>query len=184
MLGLPRGIVRLVPYCNEWGRLFAGEAARIAARLGSHAIRIEHVGSTAIPGLDAKPILDIVVAVPSLAEAAGVVPALEELGYVRRPNGDTSSRLFLVRGPEHARTHHLSLTEERSPAWNEHVHFRDYLLRNGEARDEYQALKRRLSESEEGFQCFPSRESSSFRAPPASPRIGTISALITTRPTR
>lgn len=106
---------------------------------------VEHVGSTSVPGLDAKPILDIVIAVESLRKAAAFAPGLEKLGYIRRPNGDTPSRLFFAKGPEASRTHHLSVTELDSDTWIEQIAFRDYLRASREVRDEYQALKRQLA---------------------------------------
>ncbi len=147
MLGLPRNTVRLVPHQSEWVRLFAEEAAQVRAALGAHARRIEHVGSTSVRGLEAKPILDIVVAVKAMEQAEELVPLLAELGYERRPEGDLPSRVFLTKGPAHAITHHLSLTEEGSPTWVDHVDLRDYLRSSISARDEYQALKRRLAAS-------------------------------------
>lgn len=145
MLGLALGTVRLVPHESDWARSFAQEASRLAVALGKRATGIEHVGSTAVPGLEAKPILDIVVAVESLDGASALVPDLEALGYTRRPEGDLQSRLFLTKGPDDAVTHHLSLTEVGSPAWRDHVDFRDLLLSSEGIRREYQALKRRLA---------------------------------------
>lgn len=147
MLGLARGKVHLVPHQMEWARLFSGEAARLRAALGGRARRIEHVGSTSIPGLEAKPIIDIVIAVDSFPAASQLVPQLEALGYARRPEGDLESRLFLTKGPDHAVTHHLSLMEEGSPSWVDHVDFRDFLRASAWARNQYLTLKRVLAAS-------------------------------------
>lgn len=146
MLGLARGTVRLVPHQDEWVNQFAEEAARLADGLGSGALTVEHVGSTAIHPIDAKPIIDILVAVNSLDEAENLTPVLKTLGYTRKPKGDLPDRRFFVKGPEDARTHHLSLTQIGSPTWVGHVLFRDYLRSNEQTRSEYQMLKRALAE--------------------------------------
>jgi GrpB-like predicted nucleotidyltransferase (UPF0157 family) len=145
VLGLRRGTVRVVSHQNSWKASFEEEAARLRDELGADLLKVEHVGSTSIPGLDAKPILDIVIAVESLRKVAALTPGLENLGYIRRPNGDTPTRLFFAKGPEASRTHHLSVTELDSDTWTEQVAFRDYLMANEEVRDEYRALKRRLA---------------------------------------
>ncbi|HEX9939297.1 MAG TPA: GrpB family protein, partial [Longimicrobium sp.] len=69
VLGLDRTVVRVVPYQPAWAALFAREAARLRAVLGERVLAIEHVGSTSVPGLAAKPILDLAASVPSLAGA-------------------------------------------------------------------------------------------------------------------
>lgn len=147
MLGLARSKVHLIPHQVEWSRLFADEAAELRAALGARAARIEHVGSTSIPGLEAKPIIDIVIAVDSFPYASQLVPQLESLGYTHRPEGDLESRLFLTKGPDDAVTHHLSLTEEGSPSWVDHVDFRDFLRASAWARNQYLTLKRVLAAS-------------------------------------
>ena len=145
MLGLPRGKVHVLPYQLPWQAHFAEEAARLRAVLGDQAIAIEHIGSTAIEGTDAKPIIDLMVAVSSLAQARGLVPLVEGLGYEYRGDGGVPDRLFFAKGPASKRTHHLSLVESTSAFWKEHLLFRDYLRAHPEAADAYSRLKRALA---------------------------------------
>jgi GrpB-like predicted nucleotidyltransferase (UPF0157 family) len=145
MLGLARGTVQVVPYQAAWRRLFEDEAAQLRAALGEPALVIEHVGSTAIEGMDAKPIIDLMAAVPSLERAAGLVPVLEGLGYEHRGDGGSPGRLFFAKGPASRRTHHLSLVEPTSAFWRETLLFRDYLRSHPEAAEAYRRLKHGLA---------------------------------------
>jgi GrpB-like predicted nucleotidyltransferase (UPF0157 family) len=146
MLGCERHLVRLVPYQRAWAELFRQEAERLRAALGDHVVRIEHVGSTAVPGLDAKPILDIVVAVQNMADESLFEEALAPLGYVHKSDNDMPGRLYFVkRLPDDRSTHHLNITELGTECWVEHVAFRDYLLAHPDAKAEYLALKRELA---------------------------------------
>ncbi|NIO76704.1 MAG: GrpB family protein [Armatimonadetes bacterium] len=142
MLGCERHLVRLVPYQPAWAELFQQEAEQLRAALGDQVVQIEHVGSTSIPGLDAKPILDIVVAVRDMADAAVFEEALKPLGYVHKAENDRPGRLYFVkRLPDDRSTHHLNITELDTECWFTHVAFRDYLREHPEARQEYQRLK-------------------------------------------
>jgi GrpB-like predicted nucleotidyltransferase (UPF0157 family) len=149
-LGLPRGTVSILEYDERWPRLFAAEAARLRDVLGERALAVEHVGSTAVPGLPTKPVLDLSVAVESLVVARECVPVLEPLGYEHRVNDGVSDRLFLARGPEDCRTHYLSLTPEGSECRRDHLDFRDYLRADPDRRDVYAALKRDLAVAHPG----------------------------------
>ncbi len=147
MLGLPRGTVRVVPSAIAWPRLFETEAEALRDALGDRGGPVEHVGSTAVPGLAAKPILDMMVAVPSMESARALVGAVERLGYTHRPNGDAADRVFFAKGPTDRRTHHLSLTTVGSGFWRAHVAFRDRLREDPEFARAYEALKRSLAEA-------------------------------------
>jgi GrpB-like predicted nucleotidyltransferase (UPF0157 family) len=128
-----------------WPRLFEEEAARLRAALGDPAPLIEHTGSTAIAGMDAKPIIDLMLAVPSLEQATALVPVLEGLGYEYRGDGGAPGRLFFAKGPRSQRTHHLSLAEPTSALWREALLFRDYLRSHPEAAETYRHLKHGLA---------------------------------------
>jgi GrpB-like predicted nucleotidyltransferase (UPF0157 family) len=145
MLGLSRGTVRVVPYQREWAALFAREAALLRTLLGASALAFEHIGSTAIEGMDAKPIIDLMVAVESLNAAEVWIPELEAVGYEFRPDTGVPDRLFFAKGPRRLRTHHLSLAEPTSEFYVQKLLFRDFLRRHADAREEYRALKGRLS---------------------------------------
>jgi len=147
MLGCERHLMRLVPYRPARVELFQQEAERLPAALGDQVVRIEHAGSTSVPGLDAKPILDIVVAVRDMADVAVFEEALRPLRYIHKAENDRPGRLYFVkRRPDDRSTHHLNITEVGTECWFTHVAFRDYLLAHPEAMAEYLALKRRLAE--------------------------------------
>lgn len=144
-LGLPKGLVLLAPYRPEWAALFEEEAARLRSLMGAAALAVEHVGSTSVEGLDAKPIIDLMVGVRNLEEARDWVPGIEALGYEFRPKDDIPTRIFFAKGPTTLRTHHLALAEVSSDYYQDHRLFRDYLRAHAEAREEYRTLKRRLA---------------------------------------
>ena len=129
--------VEIVTHRPEWAERFATEQARIAAAL-PHAIAIEHVGSTSVPGLGAKPIVDIQVEVDGLDEARDL-PPLEAVGYVlrvREPNH------LMVRTPE--RDVHVHLWADQSDL-DRHLLFRDWLCTNAADRAQYESVKRELA---------------------------------------
>lgn len=137
--------VLVVEYDPHWPDLFVQEAERVRAVLGQ-VIAIEHFGSTAVPGLAAKPILDLLVEVRSLEEARDAVPALAELGYAFWADNPDTDRLFFVKGlpPNGPRTHHLHIVEPGNPLWKRLL-FRDYLRLHPEEAARYAALKRALA---------------------------------------
>jgi GrpB-like predicted nucleotidyltransferase (UPF0157 family)/aminoglycoside phosphotransferase (APT) family kinase protein len=142
MLGCERDLVRIVPYQAGWADLFQQEASALKRALGDQVVCIEHVGSTSVPGLDAKPILDIVVAVCDMADATSFENVLAPLGYVHKAENDRPGRLYFVRRTADDRsTHHLNITELGTECWFTHVAFRDYLREHAEAREEYRKLK-------------------------------------------
>jgi GrpB-like predicted nucleotidyltransferase (UPF0157 family) len=138
--------IEIVPYDPRWPDLFAAEAPLVRAALGDQVIAIEHFGSTAIPGLAAKPIIDILVAVRSLAAMDNAEAALAPLGYVFWRDNPKRDRMFFVKGmPPYGarRTHHVHITEPSGEMWRRRI-FRDYLIKHPEAAQNYEALKRDL----------------------------------------
>ena len=145
IIGLERGVVRLVPYDPGWVVLFEEEKARLSQALGEWALDIKHVGSTAIPGGIAKPIIDISIAVQNFEEVFACVKPMEELGYVYGgENGIPGRHYFVKRNP--ATTHHIHMFEITSNPWHEHLLFRDYMRSHPEAIQAYTDLKRKLLE--------------------------------------
>jgi GrpB-like predicted nucleotidyltransferase (UPF0157 family) len=147
MLGLKRGTVKLVNSCHdEWAQLFEIEKHLLFETFGNRIIAIEHVGSTAIPEVPAKPLIDMDVAVSSLSDEyiEEFVAPLEKLGYHYMHK--FPDRHFFAKGPEEQRTHHLNLVELNNGEWRNTLLFRDYMRRNKHAREEYAALKKKLAE--------------------------------------
>ena len=143
--------VRLVPYNPIWPVLFEREKQHLLACLPGELInRIEHFGSTAVPGLAAKPIIDILIEVTSLEETKKqIAPILESQGYdyFWRPTwGDDIPPFyawFIKRDSEGNRTHHIHMVEHDFEHW-ERLLFRDYLIEHPDVAKEYQDLKERL----------------------------------------
>ena len=154
VLGLERDKVSLSPHQEVWARLFEEEKRRLEG-VGEGVLDIQHVGSTAVPGLKAKPILDIAVAVENFEEAFVLVPATERLGYTYRGENGIARRHYFVKGPPNGRTHHIHMFEEDNEEWTKHLLFRDYLRTHPETVSAYQALKedlaRRYSEDREAY---------------------------------
>lgn len=145
MVGLERGTVELSPYRAEWIQRYEEEVDRLQSILGDRVLDFEHVGSTAVEGLAAKPIVDLLAVVEDLDDGADLLPILETHGYEYRPNDDVPDRLFLAKGPRTNRTHYLSLTERDSDCYREQIAFRDYLRANDDITAEYESLKRELA---------------------------------------
>ena len=147
-----RDEISIVPYDPNWPKMFAEERAHLLASLPREMIgRIEHFGSTAIPGLAAKPIVDMLIEVRSLEETKSrIVPILESQGYDyfwRPTSGDDVPPFyawFIKRDAAGARTHHVHMVESDFEHW-ERLLFRNYLIEHPEAAKEYEALKFRLA---------------------------------------
>jgi GrpB-like predicted nucleotidyltransferase (UPF0157 family)/predicted phosphodiesterase len=144
VIGLERDVVRLVPYAAEWPVLYEQERARLQAAIGGQVLDIQHVGSTAVPGLAAKPILDIAVAVADFDEARRCIAPLEGLGYTYRGENGIPRRHYFVKGEP--RTHHLHMLERDSDEWRRHLFFRDHLRAHDEVARAYARLKQSLAE--------------------------------------
>jgi len=140
--------VEIVDYDPRWPLLFDEEAKRLRAVLDpSLIVGLEHFGSTAIPGLSAKPIIDILIAVRSLAAAqATFVEALRGLDYIYWADNPKKDRMFFVKGMPpfgSKRSHHVHVTEPHGEMW-QRLAFRNYLRAHPEEAEIYERLKRRL----------------------------------------
>jgi len=146
-VGLKRGTVKLSPYNAEWPKIFEKEGTLLSSTLGDLVIDIQHIGSTSIPGMAAKPIIDMMAAIPDFQNIEEYVQPLKNLGYEDRGQQGVPDRHIFVKGDEARRTHHLNLTEMDSSFWKEHILFLDYLRAHKEAVDEYAKLKTDLAKS-------------------------------------
>ena len=136
--------IRLADYDPTWPQLFEREAARIRAALGEDAVLIEHVGSTAVPGLAAKPRIDIVVAVADSSDEASYVPPLESAGYVLRIREPNWHEHRVLKGPDVDVNLHVFSAD--CIEIDRLVRFRDHLRRNDEDRLLYERTKRALAQ--------------------------------------
>ncbi|MBS1888497.1 MAG: GrpB family protein [Actinobacteria bacterium] len=142
--------VRIVEYDPAWPRLAAAEIARVGAALDGVAVRIEHVGSTAVPGLAAKPIVDLQVAVAEIRPAAPYAEPLEALGYLFAPDPESPDFHFFGLPAARPRTHHLHVCLAGGADEMRHLAVRDYLRAHPEEAARYAALKRELVASRPG----------------------------------
>jgi GrpB-like predicted nucleotidyltransferase (UPF0157 family) len=140
-LGLERGIVRLVPYDPAWPGLYVAEAERLQESFTAAGLvgLLEHTGSTAIPGLPAKPVLDILGGYPEGASVTAYIDALTRADYIHRGEQGIPGREFFRRG--NPRSYHLHLAAIDSAFWRDHLTFRDRLRADDSLRDAYAALK-------------------------------------------
>lgn len=140
--------LRLVPYDPAWPARFASEAMRLRAVLGGAVSAIEHVGSTAVPGLAGKPVLDVAIAVMSDTAADACIAPLEGLGYeYRGPYGDDPRRRYYVRDVDGARVAQIHLYVLPAAAWDEKLAFRDALRADPALAAAYAAEKVRVAEA-------------------------------------
>ncbi len=142
MLGLKRGTVKLCGHDTAWEQNAAETIIRLKAVLGGAACDIQHVGSTAVTGILAKPIIDIAAAVSDFGEVMRLVPALERAGFMYQTQ-DTAEDMLFVSGDLNAdtRTHHIHLVRPESRQWHDYLHFRDYLNAKPDTAKAYEALK-------------------------------------------
>jgi GrpB-like predicted nucleotidyltransferase (UPF0157 family) len=136
-----RNILR--EYDSRWPIEYARERDRILAAVGDKVVAIEHIGSTSIPKLRSKPIIDILVGVRSLVDAKGCVGPLQSLGYEYRPENRKliPGTEYFRRGPSGANTHHVRVVQAKSDLWREYILFRDYLRTHAEEAQVYERLK-------------------------------------------
>jgi|SRR5215471_8716774 len=137
--------MNIIPYDPQWPDLFQEERARIASALDGVAILIDHHGSTAVPGLDAKPIIDIQVSVQDLRQFESYALPLETLGYRHVAHADDSRCPFFHRPASWPHTHHVHVVEAGGLEERDTLAFRDYLRANRDAAAAYAALKKSLS---------------------------------------
>lgn len=142
--------VVVLPYDEQWKQDFLKIKAELANALGQLAIGIEHVGSTSVQGLSAKPIIDIDVVIKGYTILEDVISALGEIGYQHEGNlGIVGREAFKYDGKEHLKMHHLYVCPEDSPELRKHIAFRDFLRVHPEAVREYSRIK------EEGAKQYP-----------------------------
>ncbi|MCL1822110.1 MAG: GrpB family protein [Prolixibacteraceae bacterium] len=144
--------IRIVPYNPDWKIFFEQEKVVITTMLGENlALTVEHIGSTSVVGLAAKPTIDILVEVSNLSDEIklDITKKLERIGYGNMYNADTGNKMTFGKGYDEnyncAITYHIHIREKSSTPQDE-IYFRDYLRQNSDARNEYEKFKYALAE--------------------------------------
>jgi GrpB-like predicted nucleotidyltransferase (UPF0157 family) len=136
--------IQIIAYDSEWPAFFSRLGAELRAALGDVALRIDHVGSTAVPGLDAKPIIDVLISVAGLEPLDAYLGPLESLGFRYRPDNPDRSKRYFRESPGARRTH---IHVMRAGSWQQQLLllFRDYLRAHDDDAKPYAELKRELA---------------------------------------
>ena len=140
--------VEIVEYDPKWAVLYREEKTRILAAIGHLSVSVEHIGSTAVVGSGAKPIIDIMVGVNCLSDARLCMAPLESLGYKYQPEHEVTlpERRFFGKGePPREQHYHLHMVEKGGEFWKRHLVFRDYLRTHPETSRQYCELKKKLA---------------------------------------
>jgi GrpB-like predicted nucleotidyltransferase (UPF0157 family) len=142
--------IKLVEYNPEWINMYENMKDSFLISFGDKIAGIEHIGSTSVPGLGAKPIIDILLGVRKLSDADEIIPDMEKLGfeYVSKYEDEMPNRRYFVKRENGKNIYHIHTVEVNSPFWRRHIFFRDFLRNNPEVRDDYYKLKKELSGQE------------------------------------
>lgn len=150
MLGLNRNVVMLAPYTNAWTGLFQEEKTLLEKILGQHVLAIEHIGSTAVKGIAAKPLIDIIIGVQSLDDVQLFDELkLREAGIYRLGRVNIEGKVVFAKFTNMevlTKTHVYHVVEYQGSWWDKHIRFRDYLNAHPETAKEYETLKIQLAE--------------------------------------
>jgi GrpB-like predicted nucleotidyltransferase (UPF0157 family) len=140
------GIIQVVEYDPAWPLEFEAEAARIVQAAGDMVLRLHHIGSTAIPGIPAKPIIDFLMEVEDLSALDTRTPAIESLGYEAMGEfGIPGRRYFRKNNASGIRTHQVHAFDRSSAEIERHLAFRDYMIAHPVEANSYGELKRQLA---------------------------------------
>jgi GrpB-like predicted nucleotidyltransferase (UPF0157 family) len=137
--------ITVVPYDARWPDLFQEEAYELAAIFGEEVVAIHHIGSTAIPGIHAKPIIDILVEVQDIERVDAFNQEMTERGYLPKGEFGIRGRRFFIMGTEESRTHHVHVFQTSDAEFERHLAFRDYLRAHPEEAEAYGRLKQELA---------------------------------------
>jgi GrpB-like predicted nucleotidyltransferase (UPF0157 family) len=137
--------VKLSQYNQEWIKIFEFDKNRIIDAIGTEISAVEHIGSTSITGLPAKPIIDIMVGIDDLDRTEILIEPLSKIDFEYVPKPELTNRRFFRKGLWGKGTCHLHVCEFQSTEWNEKLLFRDYLRNHPQAVEEYTQLKKELA---------------------------------------
>lgn len=143
MIGLKRKEIKLIPHQKEWDNYFIKEKSRLLKAIPE--LKIEHIGSTSVSSIVAKPIIDILVGIDKIKNFFRYRKKLEKLGYKYHSNRGTKHHKFLTKGPEHCRKVYMHVARYNGNRWKNDLRFRDTLRKNKKLAKKYQDLKIKLS---------------------------------------
>ncbi|MBT4723270.1 GrpB family protein [Candidatus Falkowbacteria bacterium] len=143
MIGLKRKTIKLLSHQKQWDSYFNKEKKRILSFVKD--IHVEHVGSTAIPSIKAKPIIDIVIGIDKMKDFNIFKNQFIKLGFEYHDNRGTVHNKFFTKGPADCRTVYVHVVKYKGSIWNKYINFRDRLISNNTLAKEYQQLKVSLS---------------------------------------
>ena len=142
---MPSPVV-ILDYDPRWPNLYEEEKRRILEAIGHKVLAIEHIGSTAIPGLGAKPIIDMMAGVHQPSDADECIPLLKDIGYTSvTPQPDDLEHYYCLGKGSHSVGYHLHLIKFGSYSWKKHLLFRDYLRAHPDVAQHYYEIKKRLT---------------------------------------
>ena len=144
-MALKRGIVELSDYNPEWKNDYLKEEKLLKKVLKDYILEIEHVGSTSIEGLKAKPVIDILIVIKSLEDIPKIEAILKDYDYSNRGPQGVDDRMFFAKGPEDCRTHYIHFTEPKSNTYYDLTYFKRYLLEHPKYIKKYCDLKQELA---------------------------------------
>jgi len=145
IIGLKKGTVKLVPHNVEWHKIAADSIIELKTILQEIVVDVQHIGSTSINNISAKPIIDMVVGLENKHQILdkNILYKLEQNGYMRNTEHDNVGKIFFYKGYDDIVTHHVHVVDYGEHAWNCYVGLRDYLNSNFEATLQYQEIKLR-----------------------------------------
>ncbi|MCA9874428.1 MAG: GrpB family protein [Anaerolineales bacterium] len=138
-------LIEICPYDPAWAKEFAAEAERLTAVFGPQLAALHHIGSTAVPGLPAKPILDIMPVVHDITAVDALNPQMAGLGYIAKGENGVAGRRYFRKGSDAHHTHHVHVYQAGNPEIARHLDFRDYLRAHPEEAAAYGRLKTALA---------------------------------------
>lgn len=142
---LKRGIVKLESNYEKWRGEYQKEATFLKEILKDYIIEIEHVGSTSVRGLLAKPIIDILIVINSFDDIPKIENLLKDYGYINHGPHGIVDRYFFTKGPDEARTHYIHFTTPKSNTYYDLKYFKSYLINHPEYIEKYNSLKKDLA---------------------------------------
>jgi GrpB-like predicted nucleotidyltransferase (UPF0157 family) len=137
--------VIVTTYQSSWQDNYELEAAQLRRFFGGELLEIHHIGSTSIPGMDAKPIIDILMVVRDIQKIDTYHIKMQRAGYISKGEYGIPGRRFFIKGDELHHTHHIHVFQKGYADISRHINFRDYLTAHPEEAREYARLKRKLS---------------------------------------